>query len=204
MGRDGKPTRAKILTESKNLVLQNGFAGTTIDQILGKTGITKGAFFYHFKSKSDLAKALIEEYIENDKAELAHALKDTEAYISNPFDRLLHFVQWFIDLLTELEEIPGCLYASYSYEPSHFNDDIKKYISESILMWRGVFNQMLTEVLKSHTTKMEIDTKSLADHFVVILEGSFIVSKAINRKEISAKQLKHFKNYLEIVFEQKT
>ena len=58
MGRDGKPTRDKILAESKALVFENGFAGTSIDKILQRTGITKGAFFYHFKTKNALAKAL--------------------------------------------------------------------------------------------------------------------------------------------------
>lgn len=199
MGRDGKPTRAKILSESQSLVLQNGFAGTTIDQILEKTGITKGAFFYHFKSKSDLAMALMEEYVKNDKAELEHALKDTEVY-ANPLERLLAFIEWFIDYLSKLEDIPGCLYASYSYEPSHFNQDIKKQISDSVFMWREAFDRMLADVLKTHATRIELDTKTLADHFVVILEGAFVVSKAVNRKEVSAEQLKHFKNYIEIAF----
>jgi TetR/AcrR family transcriptional regulator, transcriptional repressor for nem operon len=49
MARDGKPTRDKILAESKTLVLENGFAGTSVDQILERSQITKGAFFYHFK-----------------------------------------------------------------------------------------------------------------------------------------------------------
>ena len=44
--KKGLSTKDKILKETKGLVLQNGYVGTTIDMILEKTSITKGAFFY--------------------------------------------------------------------------------------------------------------------------------------------------------------
>ena len=56
MPKDGRLTKEKILDAAEALVLDHGYGATSIDQILEKTGITKGAFFYHFKSKAALAQ----------------------------------------------------------------------------------------------------------------------------------------------------
>jgi len=202
MGRDGKPTKDKILTESKALVLENGFAGTSIDQILEKTSITKGAFFYHFKSKNELAKALIEEHAREDKAEMDKVLERTEHLESDPLNRLLQFVQEFIDMMSSLPTpYPGCLYASYIYETQSFGQEINNFICDSISLWRATFESLLNSVLEEYDTKLEVDMKSLADMFKVIFEGAFIVSKALDEPDVMAKQLRHLKNYFELIFE---
>ena len=185
-------------------MLENGFSGTSIDQILLRTNITKGAFFYHFKSKADLAKTLIDDFSSEDLADLDEALRETEALTGDPLQRLLQFIQHYIDMMAKLESpYPGCLYASYIYEPSQFSDDIKEKISSSILTWRRELGGMLDETLKTHRMKIPVDKESLADQFTVILEGAFVVSKALNEPQLTAHQLNHYKNYLELLFEKR-
>jgi TetR/AcrR family transcriptional repressor of nem operon len=53
VARNGARTRTAIMDAAQGLILQQGFAATSIDEIIERTGVTKGAFFYHFKSKSD-------------------------------------------------------------------------------------------------------------------------------------------------------
>lgn len=204
MARDGKPTRDKILAESRDLVLKNGFSGTSIDNILEKTGITKGAFFYHFKTKNILAKALIEEFAREDISYMNEALEKTEPLKGDALNRLLQFVQEFIDMFEDLSEPPpGCLYASYLSESDRFDDEIKEFISSTFLLWRNTFELLLHNVLEENETKIEVDIASLADMLVVIFEGSYVVSKAVNEADLTAKQLIHLKNYFEILFDSK-
>jgi len=197
---DGKHTRNKILEESKALIYENGFAGTSIDLILANTGISKGAFFYHFKSKNILAKALIEEYAREDKAHLKDGLEKTKNLKDNPEERLLSFLQFFIDGAKNLKEAPSCLYASYTIEYNQFDDEIKDVIAQSILEWRKTFLDLLNQSKAIEQSRMKIDLTSLADQFVVIFEGGNIVSKALDDSSIVSKQLQHLKNYLELIF----
>ncbi|RIA08884.1 TetR family transcriptional regulator [Flavobacteriaceae bacterium MAR_2010_72] len=203
MARDGKLTRDKILLESKALIFKHGFSGTSIDQILDKTGITKGAFFYHFKTKNALAMALIEEFAKADMVKLNEALERTESLKGNSLNRLLQYIQEFIDAETGQNEPPGCLYASYLYEPQQFEPEVMDHISEAILVWRTVIGNLIEEVLKDYNSKYPTDVESLADHVTVIFEGAFIVSRALNDPNIAAKQLQHLKNYVALLFEKK-
>jgi TetR/AcrR family transcriptional repressor of nem operon len=201
MARDGKPTKDKILAESKALVLENGFAGTSIDQILEKTGITKGAFFYHFKTKNDLAKVLMEKFAEEDLSHMQWALQETEHQKDLPLDRLLHFIQLFIDMMSNLKDPhPGCLYASYNHESNSFDEETMHLISDTILTWRNTMESLIKNVLKDYDMILEEDIKSLADAFTVIFEGGFVISKTLNEADLTAKQLKHLKNYFLLLF----
>ena len=200
MGRDGKPTRDKILTESRALVFENGFSGTSIDQILEKTGITKGAFFYHFKTKMSLAKTLIEEFSREDIAHMHDALDKTGHLKRDPLERLLQFIQLFIDMMSDLKEPPACLYASYTYEPNQFTPEILDTISETILAWRKTMMQLIRNVLEEYDIHGEMDLRALADHTVVVFEGAYVVSKALNEPDLTARHLKHLKNYFRLLF----
>ena len=199
MPKDGKPTRDKILAESRALIYERGFSGTSIDMILEKTAITKGAFFYHFKTKNHLAKALIEDYAREDKSHLEHGLEETEQFKDNPSERIIAFIQVFIDGMRMLEEPPSCLYASYTSENKQFDEETKELIKSSILEWRETFIELLSKAKIKEKSQIEIDIPSLADQFVVIFEGAFIVSKALNEPDISSKQLVHLRNYLKFL-----
>lgn len=198
MPKDGSKTRLKILEETTNLVFENGFSGTTIDHILERTNITKGAFFYHFKSKADLAFKLMSHFSESDMRMLEEAKVNAINAHPDPKEQLLTFVQWHIDYFDTLTEpYPGCLYASFLYEPGQFDIEIKKIVTNSLLQWR---NELMS-IMKGIQDKEEIDIDSLADMFSVILEGAFITSKALNDPKLTAAQLKHYKNYLQLLFD---
>lgn len=202
MPRDGSKTRTRILNEATQLVLENGFAGTTIDNILGRTQITKGAFFYHFKNKGDLAKSLMQHFAASDLGELEKALEQTGQYAGDPRQRLLQFVQWFIDIFSKLETPhAGCLYASYVYEPEQFSQEIKDMVADAIIAWREAIVHLLDLASRTTTPQIGYNAESLADLFSVILEGAFIVSKALDDPQLTANQLIHYKNYLELIFE---
>lgn len=204
MARDGKPTRDKILTQSRALILENGFSGTSIDHILERTGITKGAFFYHFKTKNVLAKALIEEFAKEDIGHMKEALKATEHLKGDALGRLLAFIQLFIDMMSDLTEPPpGCLYASYLNETNKFDQELRDFISTTILVWRNTLELLISDVIKENNVRIKADIPSLADLITVIFEGSYVVSKAVNEPDLTAKQLQHLKNYIQLLFDPK-
>ncbi|UCE76890.1 MAG: TetR/AcrR family transcriptional regulator, partial [Gammaproteobacteria bacterium] len=54
MGRKGEDTRKRILDAAQQLILSHGYSGMSLDQLIRQLGMTKGAFFHHFKNKHDL------------------------------------------------------------------------------------------------------------------------------------------------------
>lgn len=54
-------TRANILDAAAAAFDKNGYAGTSLSDVLRRAGTTKGALYFHFPSKRHLADALIDE-----------------------------------------------------------------------------------------------------------------------------------------------
>ena len=57
--RKGAETRERILEIAEASVLAKGFAATSIEEVIAEAGITKSGFFYHFKDKNELARAML-------------------------------------------------------------------------------------------------------------------------------------------------
>ncbi|MFE2551124.1 ScbR family autoregulator-binding transcription factor [Streptomyces sp. NPDC059355] len=54
-------TRQAILSAAAKIFEEHGYQAATISQILGEAGVTKGALYFHFQSKEDLAQGVLAE-----------------------------------------------------------------------------------------------------------------------------------------------
>lgn len=201
MPKDGTLTREKILDAAQRLILDRGYAGMTVDNVLEKVGITKGAFFYHFKSKDDLARSLIQRFADKDARVYGDVRARAEKLSDDPLQQMLIFIGLFEEMFEGLTEpYPGCLFASYIYEMQQFDEGTRALIADSFSKWRKLLKQKFDAIAKQYPPKSKIDTASLADAFTVVLEGAFITGKALNEPSVIAQQLRHFKNYVSLLF----
>jgi len=201
MRKDGTATRAKILDAAQDLILKRGYSGTTIDTVLGATGITKGAFFYHFKSKDELAQALLQRFAEQDAAIYERTRTRAEKLSSDPLQQMLIFIGLFEEMFEALSEPhPGCLFASYLYELQQFDDTTRNLIGNSFKKWRELLREKFEAIARAYPPRMRVDAGALADAFTVILEGAFITSKALAEPHVVPEQLRLFKSYIELLF----
>lgn len=57
----GEATRAFLLRTSAAVFAERGYASTTLNDLIAASGLTKGAFYFHFRSKSALALAVLRD-----------------------------------------------------------------------------------------------------------------------------------------------
>ena len=129
MADKGTETRERILAAAEPLILRRGFSGTSLDDIVKATRLTKGAFFHHFRDKADLARALVERYARNDYELFEKFAADAEAASDDPLEQTLRFLKLFEDFIENLPEpIAGCVFAAYTYESLQFEPSIHALI----------------------------------------------------------------------------
>lgn len=202
MVRDGTETRTRLMDAAEMLILEHGFAGTPVDAIIGEAGVTKGAFFHHFPSKSDLARALVERYAAADAEHLEENMARAERLSRDPLQQLLIFVGLFEESMGELTEpFPGCLFASYVYEAQLFDAGTHELIRRAVLQWRKRLREKLEEVAASYPPRVDVDLDALADLMWATFEGSFILSKTMRDPAAVSAQLRQYRTYLELLFD---
>jgi len=201
MPRDGTATREKILDAAEALILDHGYSGMSVDNLLEHAEITKGAFFYHFKSKADLAKALIDRYAARDQGHTEEVLNRASQLSRDPLQRLLIFVGLYVELMGELNDpFPGCLYAAYCYQSGLMQPEVMRVVSDTMIYWRRRIAGLIDKVKEKYPPRVPVDSESLADHLLVTFEGAFVLSKTLNEPKLTARQLEHYRNYLEVLF----
>jgi TetR/AcrR family transcriptional repressor of nem operon len=201
MSRQGAATRERILDAAHEMVLKQGYAATSLEQILGKAGVTKGAFFYYFKSKEDLARALFERYLQGDREVLEQTLHRAEKLTSDPLQQVLVALGLLEEMFSGLEEPhPGCLIASYCYQNELMTPETTAQGRANLAMWRDAIAAKLRAAARIHPLGAELDYDALGDLPNVVIEGAFVMAKVYGDPKFLARQLRQLKGLIERAF----
>jgi len=103
-------TRARILQVAMEEIHMHGFQGVSLNKIVEKAGVTKGALFHHFKGKSELGYAVVDEVISKEIHEFW--IKP----LSNSVDPVKDLKKVLLDAKCEFLEKPEMFEAANSFE----------------------------------------------------------------------------------------
>jgi len=194
-------TRERVLALAEQAVLAKGFAATSIEELIAATGITKSGFFYHFKDKGELAKALLLRYLENDKALLDDLFRRADELNEDPLHGFLVGLKMFAETMANLPEAhPGCLAASFSYQDHLFNQEIRDLNAEGLLAWRRRFRERLDLIAARYPPKVEVDFDALADMASTLVEGGLILGRSLQDVSILPKQVLLYRDFVRTIF----
>jgi TetR/AcrR family transcriptional regulator, transcriptional repressor for nem operon len=203
MAKSGEATKTRILDAAEALIMGHGLAGTSIDMVLEKAGITKGAFFYHFKSKSGLARALVQRYADREEKLLNEHLQRAERLSRDPLQQVLILIGLFQETADQLiDPSAGCLIASYVYQFEELDKEIREISAGAILQWRQRLGDKFEEVIANYPPRFPVTGKELADNFVSASEGGFVLVRILREPKQLHQQLAHYRNYIELLFSQ--
>lgn len=201
MATKGESTREKLLDAAKSLVMDKGFAGTSIDDILKQTGLTKGAFFHHFKGKSDLARELVKRYALNDLKMFQEFDRQSQEVSDDPLEQVMHFLKTFETYISNSEDpAPGCMYAVYTYESRQFDTEVLDIVSDTLRKWTSIYVRKFQEVMDKYDPALDVSPRQLAELIVSVIEGGLVLQRAHGDTDTTRRQSKQFRNYLTLLF----
>jgi TetR/AcrR family transcriptional regulator, transcriptional repressor for nem operon len=199
--RKGEDTRGRILDAAEASVLEKGFAATSIEELIAAVGITKSGFFYHFKDKGELAKALLTRYIEREDALFDELFARADELNEDPLHGFLVGLKMLSELLSDLPGgHPGCLVASYCYQDRPFDKEVRKLNAAAVLGWRRRFRERLDLIAARYPPRIDIDLDDLADMLSAIADGGIILAKVTKDKDALPRQVMLYRDFVRAVF----
>ena len=200
--KKGAQTRERLLDLAESAVLQKGFAGTSIDELITAAEISKSGFFYHFADKNALAKALLERYLERDDAILDEIFAKADALNDDPLHGFLVGLKLLADMMSDLPSgHPGCLVAAYCYQDQLFSREVRERSAAGVRAWRQRFRARLDRIAERYPPKIDIDLDDLADMVSSTVDGGIILSKALNDPKALPRQILLYRAFVKAVFE---
>jgi TetR/AcrR family transcriptional regulator, transcriptional repressor for nem operon len=197
----GEDTRRRILDIAQDAVLTKGFGGTSIEEIIAEAGITKSGFFYHFRDKNELAKALLNRYIDEDERILDELFGRAAELMDDPLHAFLLGLKFLADLFADLPNgHPGCLVATSCYYERVFDREIQDLNREAALRWRSRFRGHFDAILTRYEPREAIDVDQLADMVSTVLEGGIVMSKALREPRSLERQILVLRSFVRLLF----
>ena len=197
----GEQTRERLLDIAQEAVLHKGFAATSIDEIIAEANLTKSGFFYHFRDKNDLAKALLQRYLDDEAKMFDRLFAIADSLNEDPLHGFLVFLKMFADRLGDIPNgHPGCLVACYCYQDHLFSAEVRALNAEGLLAWRRRFRERLDLIAERYPPKVEVDLDPLADMLSACTDGGIILSRSLGDPGLLPKQIMLYRSYVRTVF----
>jgi TetR/AcrR family transcriptional regulator, transcriptional repressor for nem operon len=201
MARSGAQTREKLLDAAEGLIFDHGFSATSVDRVIERAGVTKGAFFHHFKTKAELGRAVIQRHAEREMAYCDRILARAERLAGDPLQQVLIFVGLLLEDYEDLQNpVPGCLFASYLYQRLEYPAEVAKTTARTLAYWRDAVARKLRQAAEDHPLKADVSPADLADTLLAVIEGSYVLSKAKSDPDVLRRQLRHYRSHLALIF----
>jgi TetR/AcrR family transcriptional regulator, transcriptional repressor for nem operon len=194
--------RERLLELAEQMVLQKGFAATSIEELIAGVGITKSGFFYHFKDKNDLARALMQRFLDDNKRQLDDIFGRAAELHDDPLHGFLIGLKLFAELMAKVHDVhPGCIAAAVVYQDQLFDAEVRSLNGEGMLAWRRRFRGHLDRIAERYPPKLDVDFDSLADMISALVDGGIILSRALKDRRSLPAQIMHYRSYIKLLFE---
>jgi TetR/AcrR family transcriptional repressor of nem operon len=186
----GQITREKILESACVLFYLNGYKGTTIDDILERSGVKKGNFYFHFKSKEALGYAVFDVY----KADSSALFQKTLQKTGDPINNLCSLFSNHEQGLKRSAYKGGCPFGNLALELADHHQGFRMKLEKVFDGWAKEIRAVLNEAKKRGKLKSSIDTKGLSYLIVAVMEGGTLLCKTKKAGGIYRDIIKTFKS----------
>jgi len=178
-------TRDYIIEAADQLFYQQGFDHTSFSNIASAVQISRGNFYYHFKTKDEILDAVINKRL----ADRRMMLEQWEIEGKTPADRIRSFINIVIVNKEKIKRY-GCPIGTLSTELAKLNHTAQKQANELFTLFRIWLGRQFS-LLGRRT-----DADALAMHVLAHSQGVAILANAFNDDKFIKKEVKQIGNWL--------
>lgn len=175
--RNLEKTRKEILDAAFWEVFTRGFQGVSVDEIVAKTSLTKGAFYHQFKTKLDLGYALVEEVIQPMIED--RWIKPLDTY-ENPLEGILVQLQKLIGECDPAHLRLGCPLNNLVQEMAPVDTGFQTRLQGALDFWIAGVEKHLRRAKKKGILRADVNTRQVALFVVMAHEGFYGLLKGLD------------------------
>ena len=167
-------TRERILFAAYKEIHLNGFQSASLSHILAHTGVTKGALYHHFRDKTELGYAVVDEVISK-RIHLSF-IQPLENF-DDPIEGFVAFIQNAGDAFSMTDIELGCPLSVLAQEMAPIDEGFRTRLTAIYEQWHQSIADVLTRAKDMDLIIDEVDPYTMGVTMASIMEGSLNAAK---------------------------
>lgn len=172
--RDVKELREKLLDQGVALLMEQGYHGTGLQELVRSVGVPKGSFYNYFPSKEAFSAEVVKHYIEP-------FIRQLDSHLQRPdVSAETALKAYFNELIEETERRDfkgGCLLGNLIGEIGDTSDLCQLSLREAVRRYRDKLQEGLTRAQQEGGFRKDLDAKDMADFLVNVWQGALLRMK---------------------------
>ena len=164
----------RLLADGLKVMLERGYVGASVRDIVEAAGVPQGSFSNHFVSKEAFSLEILERYFANSRLVIGETLRNDAL---SPLKRLRAYVDASINAIKKHEVKNGCLVGNFAAEASDHSEIIRKRVSDIYTELREATAYCLKAAVNAGELPKNLKIRDVADFIVTGLQGAWLVSK---------------------------
>ena len=181
-------TKKYIIEKVAPVFNKKGFTGTYLSDLEKATGLTKGSIYGNFKDKNEVA---LEAFRYNFK-QLSKKIKLRMEKSKTAKEKIGQFIEFYEAEYENIIHNGGCPILNTAVDADDGNEILKTAVQKAIVSWINLIENILTEGVANNEFK-NIDTYKFSVKIISIIEGSIMLAKVLDDKNIIRQNLENLK-----------
>ncbi|MCT9867795.1 ScbR family autoregulator-binding transcription factor [Paenarthrobacter aurescens] len=173
MQQRAKDTRLAVIEGAARVFAEIGYGNASLADITKRAGVTKGALYFHFTSKRELALAVIDEQ----HAMVLAAGSEIVAASAPALEKLIRLCRMFGQQLLDEPIVQGGI--RLTFEASAFQADVSGPYED----WINTAEQLLAQATTDGTVRTDLDPAAFARYLIASFTGVQMVSDVLTARE---------------------
>jgi TetR/AcrR family transcriptional repressor of nem operon len=182
----GAATRAQIVKAADELFYHQGFEHTSFSAIAGAVGISRGNFYYHFKTKDDILAAVLDCRLDATR----RMLEQWESESETPAGRIRRFIDIVLTNGPRIQDY-GCPVGTLTAELAKLRHASREEAVGVFTLFRDWLRSQFVDLGRPH------DADELALHVLSASQGIATLSNAFRDQEFVQREVEHLYDWLD-------
>ncbi|MES2811668.1 MAG: TetR/AcrR family transcriptional regulator [Bacteroidota bacterium] len=182
-------TKQYIIEKTACIFNTKGYAGTSINDLIEATGLTKGSIYGNFENKDQVALAAFDYNFERLVVYIRGKIETKNSVI----DKLLVYPETYRNYLTNPILISGCPVTNTSTEADDTHPLLRAKVEGAYNFWKNSLEVHLNNGINSGEINSDMDINEFISVFVSLIQGAILQAKVTKKMN----SLNYSMDYLE-------
>jgi AcrR family transcriptional regulator len=168
----GALTRSRIVETAADLMHVRGVGGTTLDDVVVASHVSKSQMYRHFPDKQALVRAVIELVGDRRVAEQRDALSRVKSFAG-----LRRWRDAVVENNAKQAGRYGCALGSLANEVADHDEIARQKLHELFVAWQELFEDLLQRFQRTGLIPPDVDVPQLATGFLAAVQGGYLLAQ---------------------------